>query len=161
MQDLIQETIRGIAIPPDTHGAKHTVDWVNMEGAAKITFVIAVGGTATAGTLLKVQAATSKSGSNAADIAQPFDGRAYYKAAATTVPTLTSATSSTSVDYITIGTSVTTTYTATVDASALPAAKPYVALVGKDSSASSLDMGAVFFMWGTRYQQEAVLNALA
>jgi hypothetical protein len=48
-----------------------------------------------------------------------------------------------------------------VDASALPAAKPYIALVGKDSSASSLDMAAVFLTVGTRYQQEAVLNALA
>ncbi len=161
MQDLIQETIRGIAIPPDTYGAKHTVDWVNMEGAAKITFTVLVGGTATAGTLLMVKAATSKSGSSAENIVQPFDGRAYYKAAATTTPTKTSASSSSSVDYMVIGTSVTTTYTATVDASALPAAKPYVALVGKDSSASSLDMAATFELWGGRYQQEAVFNALA
>ena len=40
MQDLIQETARGIAIPVASYSSAHTNEWVNMENHAKITFTV-------------------------------------------------------------------------------------------------------------------------
>ena len=161
MQDLIQETARGIAIVHDTYSSAHSAEWVNMENHAKVTFTIMTGGTATAGVKMKIQCATNASGSGAANIADPFDGGVYYKHTTTTVPTKTSASSSGSVDYIVVGTSTSAVYYATVDASKLASGKPYVGLVAKGNSASSLDCAAIFECWGTRYQQEAVPDVLA
>jgi len=160
MQDLIQETARGISIPAASYSAAHTAEWINMENHAKVTFTIATGAV-TGGTKLKIQCATSASGSGAANVAAPFDGGIYYKHTTTTVPTKTSASSSTSVDYIVIGASSSAVYYATVDASVLAAGKPYVSLVAKGASASSALMCGTFECWGTRYQQEAMLDVLA
>jgi hypothetical protein len=161
MQDLIQETARGIAIAHDTYSSAHTNEWVNMENHAKITYTVLTGGTATAGVKLKIQCAINKSGSSAADVAAPFDGGVYYKHTTTTVPTKTSASSSSSVAMVVVGTSTSAVYYATVDASVLAATKPYVSIVAKDNAASSLDCAATFEAWGTRYQQEAMLDVLA
>ena len=161
MQDLIQGTQAGIAITHDTYSSAHTVEWVNMENAAKVTFTVLTGGTCTAGTKLKIQCATNASGSSAANIAAPFDGDVYYKQTTTTTPTKTSASSSGSVHYMVIGTSTGAFYRCTVDASKLASAKPYVAIEAKGNSASSADMAGTFELWGQRYQQEAVLDALA
>ena len=161
MQDLIQETARGIAIVHDTYSSAHTADWINMENHAKVTFTVMTGGTATAGTKLKVQCATNASGSSAANIAAPWDGGVYYKATTTTTPTKTSASSSGSVAYMVVGTSTSAVYYGTVDASKIASGKPYLSLVAKGNSASSLDCAAIFECWGTRFQQEAVLDVLA
>ena len=85
----------------------------------------------------------------------------YYKQTTTTTPVKTSASSSTSVDYVVIGTSTNAVYTFTVDASKLAAGYPYVSLVAQTSSASSADMAGVFELWGNRYKQEAPADALA
>lgn len=161
MQDLIQETARGIAIVHDTYGSAHTAEWVNMENHAKITFTVITGGTATAGVKLKIQAAINAAGSSAADVAAPWAGGVYYKQTTTTVSTKTSASSSGSVAMMVVGTSTSATYFGTVDASVLPATKPYISLVAKGNSASSLDCAAIFEAHGTRYQQEAMLDVLA
>lgn len=161
MQDIIQETNSGIIIPHDTYSSAHTAEWVNMEGAAKVTFTVLTGGTVTGGTKLKIQCAINKSGSSAANIAAPWDGGVYYKQTTTTAATKTSASSSGSVAYMVIGTSTSAFYQGTVDASKLAATKPYVSLVAKGNSASSADIAATFTLWGVRYQQEANQDALA
>jgi hypothetical protein len=161
MQDLVQQTARGIAIPVASYSSAHTVEWVCMENHAKMTYTIFTGATCTAGTKLKIQCATNKSGSSAANIAAPWDGGVYYKHTTTTAPTKTSASSSSSVQYIVVGTSTSAVYYATVDASKLAAGKPYIGLVAKGNSASSCLAAATFEAWGTRYQQEQVLDTLA
>lgn len=161
LKDLINETVRGIAVIHDTYSSAHTHDWVNMENFAKVTFTVITGGTCTAGVKLKVQCASASGGSGAANVADPFDGGIYYKQTTTTTPTRTSASSSGSVDMIVVGTSTSAVYTATVDASELADGKPYVSLVAKDNAASSADMAGIFELWGNRYQQEAPANALA
>ncbi len=161
MQDLIQETARGIAIPVASYSSAHTNEWVNMENHAKITFTVFTGAVCSSGLLLSVKAATSKSGSSSETLAAPWDGGVFYKHTTATAPTKTSASSSSSVAYMVVGSSTSAVYYATVDASKLPAAKPYVTLAAKANSASSCLLAGTFEAWGTRYQQEAVPDVLA
>jgi hypothetical protein len=161
MQDLIQETARGIAIPVASYSSAHTNEWVCMENHAKITFTVFTGAVCSSGLSLMVRAAPSKSGSSAETLAAPWDGGVFYKHTTTTAPTVTAVTSSTSIEYMVVGSSINAVYYATVDASKLPATKPYVTLAAKANSASSCLIAATFEAWGTRYQQEVVLDVLA
>jgi hypothetical protein len=133
-----------------------------MENHAKVTFTVMTGGTVTAGTLLRIDCAVSKSGTTSVNIVNPFEGNVFYKQTTTTTPVRTAVTSSTSIHYIPIATAGThAVYTFTVDANKLADGYPYVSVVAKGASAASADIAGTFHCWGGRYQQEAPADALA
>jgi len=155
MQDLLQEMGIFRSFKPATYAAKHSTDWHNMENFQYVTYVV-MGGGITAGTKLKIQKATNKSGSGATNVAAPFVGNVYYTnkaSAAKASYAKTSVTTSGSVHVVTIGASSSATYVFTVDATAATSAsKMYLGLVGVNSSASSASMAGLAILHGARYQ---------
>ena len=164
MQDLIQQCVWAQAFEPKSLSAKHTTDWMNGENHRYVTFVIthgASGGTTT----FKIQSATSAAGSSAADCAAPFVGGVYYsnRAAATATTMVQYAvTSTSSVQYVPTTSASNAIYLATVDMTAATTdSKPYMAIVGANSSASTSVVACLAIFHGSRYGNETGADVLA
>lgn len=146
MQDLAQEIRVQQAIPPATYTSVQAGDYLNMENYAKATLVLETG-TVTTGSKVSIRNALNASGSSVAAIAAPFVGGQFYKGYV-----VTSATSSGSVDYITIANGDdSTTFVATIDASELTAGLPFINAYVVDSTMNGA-ISATWLLHGTRYQ---------
>jgi hypothetical protein len=146
MIDLSQEVRVQQALPPATYTSVQAGDYLNMENYAKATLVLETG-TVTVGSKVSIRNATAAGGSGAVALANPFVNDQYYKGY-----TLTSASSSSSVNYMVIANGDdSTTLVATVDASSLTAGFPFINVYINDSTMN----GAVSGTWllhGARYQ---------
>ena len=152
MIDLGQEIRVQQAIPPATYTSVQAGDYLNMENYAKATLVIETG-TVTVGSKVSIRNATAAGGSGAAAIAAPFVNSQYYKGY-----TVTSATSSTSVEYITIANGDdSTTIIATIDANSLTAGYPFINAYVV-SSAMNGTISATWLLHGARYQGDPPPN---
>ena len=146
MQDLAQEVRFQQAFPPQVVASVLATDYLNMENYAKATLVIETGAV-TVGSKVSIRNATAAGGSGAVALADPFAGGKYYKGGV-----FTSATSSTSIDYLVIGNSDdSTTFVATVDASKLTAGFPFISAYVA-SSACNAYLSATWVLHGARYQ---------
>lgn len=146
MIDLAQEVRVQQAIPPATYTSVQAGDYLNMENFAKATLVIETG-TITVGSKISIRNATAAAGSGAVALAAPFVNDQYYKGY-----TVTSATSSTSIDYINIANGDdSTTIVATIDASVLTAGFPFINAYVVDSTMNGTISGT-WLLHGTRYQ---------
>jgi len=107
----------------------------------------------TVGSKVSIRNATAAGGSGAAAIAAPFVNSKYYKGY-----TVTSATSSTSVEYITIANGDdSTTIIATIDANSLTAGYPFINAYVV-SSAMNGTISATWLLHGARYQGDPPPN---
>jgi len=146
MIDASQEIRIQQALPPATYSSVQAGDYLNMENYAKATLVIETGAV-TVGSKISIRNATAAGGSGAVALAAPFDNGKYYKGYVAT-----SATSSTSIDYITIGNSDdSTTFIANIDASKLTAGFPFISMYVVDSTMNGI-IGATWLLHGARYQ---------
>lgn len=146
MIDASQEIRIQQALPPATYTSVQAGDYLNMENYAKATLVIETG-TVTVGSKISIRNATAAGGSGAVALADPFDNGKYYKGYVAT-----SATSSTSIDYITIGNSDdSTTFIANIDASKLTAGFPFINMYVVDSTMNGTISGT-WLLHGARYQ---------
>jgi len=146
MIDLGQEIRVQQALKPATYTSVAAGDYLNMENYAKATLVIETG-TVTVGSKISIRNATAAGGSGAVALADPFVNGKYYKGY-----TVTSATSSTSVDYLVIGNGDdSTTFVATIDASKLTAGYPFINMYIVDSTMNGTISGT-WLLHGARYQ---------
>lgn len=143
--------------PSATISSVASADWVCMENHTMCRVILNTG-TVTVGGKIKVQKATNKSGSGAADVARPFVNNKYEKQTTASLAgyTLTSQTSSTSVGMITVGNSSDSRIIyADIPATVTSASKAYIN-VKFVSSTFNMVAGVTYEMYGTRYQQASI-----